>query len=79
MTVDRLPCYGFSLSPKGLPPLGKRRKEFADSKARRAERAGASESLGRSALRRLGEGGGEGEGIARYTKAQGVDFKSPPI
>jgi glycosyltransferase involved in cell wall biosynthesis len=31
---------------RGLPPLGEWRKEFAQSKAHRAERAGASESLG---------------------------------
>ena len=38
--------------PKGLEELGKRRKEFANGEGRQAERAGASESLGR----------GEGEG-----------------
>jgi hypothetical protein len=42
--------------PKGLESLGKRRKEFAaDEGPSRAERAGASESLGR----------GEGEGTPR--------------
>ncbi|HXT13586.1 MAG TPA: SAM-dependent methyltransferase [Candidatus Angelobacter sp.] len=41
----------------GLEPLGKRRKEFAEQRPERAERAGASESLGRgeAALRAQGE------------------------
>ena len=43
-TKDLLQCLPL---PKGLEPLGKRRKESAEQRPERAERAGASESLGR--------------------------------